>query len=164
MSRDDTAHEAPTRRDYVKYGSAVVGGGLLAGCTGDGAGDETEGDTSTENETTDEETEDSEDTSYSVTMAPMGEMTFEQVPETAVLFDDVWADHLVALGQHDKIVATGRPGGYFTDRGRELPPGCEEIDEAERRDREVRSLDVMAERFVEPHPDEQQTHPSLSED
>lgn len=56
------------------------------------------------------------------------------------------------------------PDGYFTDRGRELPPGCEEIDEAERRDREVRSLDVMAERFVEPHPDEQQTHPSLSED
>jgi thioredoxin reductase len=56
------------------------------------------------------------------------------------------------------------PDGYFTDRGRDLPPGCEEIDEAERTDREARSLDVMAERFAEPHPDEQETHPSLSED
>ena len=27
------------------------------------------------------------------------------------------------------------PEGYFTDRGRDLPPGCEEIDEAERRER-----------------------------
>jgi thioredoxin reductase len=56
------------------------------------------------------------------------------------------------------------PEGYFTDRGRDLPPGCEEIDEAERKDREARSLDVMSERFAEPHPDEQETHPSLSED
>ncbi|MFC6724842.1 Fe3+-hydroxamate ABC transporter substrate-binding protein, partial [Halobium palmae] len=24
----------PTRREYVKYGGAVVGGGLLAGCAG----------------------------------------------------------------------------------------------------------------------------------
>jgi len=53
------------------------------------------------------------------------------------------------------------PDGYFTDRGRDLPPGCEEIDEAERADREARSLDVMCERFAEPHPDEQETHPSL---
>jgi thioredoxin reductase len=56
------------------------------------------------------------------------------------------------------------PEGYFTDRGRDLPPGCEEIDEAERADREARSLDVMRERFAEPHPDEQVTHPSLGED
>lgn len=56
------------------------------------------------------------------------------------------------------------PEGYFTDRGRDLPPGCEEIDEAERTDREARSLDVMRERFAEPHPDEQLTHPSLREE
>lgn len=53
------------------------------------------------------------------------------------------------------------PDGYFTDRGRELPPGCEEIDEDERVAREEHSLDVMRERFAEPHPDEQITHPSL---
>jgi len=56
------------------------------------------------------------------------------------------------------------PEGYFTDRGRDLPPGCEEIDEGERRAREERSLDVMTERFAEPHPDEQETHPSLGDE
>ncbi|SDK04564.1 Pyridine nucleotide-disulphide oxidoreductase [Halovenus aranensis] len=61
---------------------------------------------------------------------------------------------------HDWVV----PEGYFTDRGRELPPGCAEIGEAERTDREAESLDVMGERFAEPHPDEQRTHPSLEED
>jgi thioredoxin reductase len=60
---------------------------------------------------------------------------------------------------HDWVASEG----YFTDRGRDLPPGCEEIDEAERTNREARSLDVMRERFAEPHPDEQETHPSLRE-
>jgi thioredoxin reductase len=55
------------------------------------------------------------------------------------------------------------PEGYFTDRGRDLPPGCEEIDETERTEREARSLDVLCERFAEPHPDDQETHPSLEE-
>jgi thioredoxin reductase len=56
------------------------------------------------------------------------------------------------------------PDGYFTDRGRELPPGCEEIDDEERREREQRSRDLMRERFAEPHPDDQVTHPSLSDE
>ncbi|WP_323676065.1 FAD-dependent oxidoreductase [Halorubellus sp. PRR65] len=55
------------------------------------------------------------------------------------------------------------PEGYFTGRGRDLPPGCEEIGERERADREERSLDVMRERFSGPHPDDQVTHPSLEE-
>jgi len=53
------------------------------------------------------------------------------------------------------------PEGYFTDRDRDLPPGCEEVDETERRQREADSLDVMRERFAEAHPDEQETHPSI---
>ena len=53
------------------------------------------------------------------------------------------------------------PKGYFTDRGRDLPPGCAEIDDQERRRREQRSLDVMSDRFAQPHPDDQETHPSL---
>ncbi|AUV83865.1 thioredoxin reductase [Salinigranum rubrum] len=56
------------------------------------------------------------------------------------------------------------PDGYFTARGRDLPPGCEEIDEDERRRREARSLETMRERFAEPHPDDQVTHPSLRDD
>ncbi len=55
------------------------------------------------------------------------------------------------------------PSGYFTDRGRDLPPGCEEIDPDESRRREERSLEIMRERFDELHPDEQETHPSLVE-
>ena len=56
------------------------------------------------------------------------------------------------------------PEGYFTDRGRDLPPGCEEIDAAERCEREDASLAVMRDRFAEPHPDDQVTHPSLREE
>jgi thioredoxin reductase (NADPH) len=56
------------------------------------------------------------------------------------------------------------PAGYFTDRGRDLPPGCEEIDESERTARQARSREVMRDRFAEPHPDEQETHPSLREE
>ena len=54
--------------------------------------------------------------------------------------------------------------GYFTGRGREVPPGCEEIDEAERLTRERESMEVMSEYFAEPHPGRQRTHPSLVAD
>ncbi|TKX86003.1 FAD-dependent oxidoreductase, partial [Halorubrum sp. SS5] len=55
------------------------------------------------------------------------------------------------------------PEGYFTDRDREVPPGCEEIDAAEREAREAAALDAARDRFAEPHPDPQETHPSLEE-
>jgi thioredoxin reductase len=55
------------------------------------------------------------------------------------------------------------PEGYFTDRDREVPPGCEEIDAAERRERESTALDATRDRFAEPHPDPQETHPSLED-
>jgi len=56
------------------------------------------------------------------------------------------------------------PDGYFTDRGREIPPGCEEIDAEERRRREARSLEVMRSRVAEHHPAAQPTRPSLREE
>ena len=55
------------------------------------------------------------------------------------------------------------PAGYFTGRDREVPPGCEEIDEAERRERERESMAVMQEYFSEPHPDEPTMHPSVDQ-
>lgn len=55
------------------------------------------------------------------------------------------------------------PEGYFTDRGRDLPPGCEEIDEATRREREEEANDLLRARFGNRHPDDQETHPSLEE-
>lgn len=52
------------------------------------------------------------------------------------------------------------PEGYFTDRGRDVPPGCEEITEEERRERERESLEVMREYLEKEHPDEPTPHPS----
>jgi len=52
------------------------------------------------------------------------------------------------------------PEGYFTDRGRDVPPGCEEISEDERKKRERESLEVMCGYFEEAHPDEPTPHPS----
>ncbi|WP_313690918.1 NAD(P)/FAD-dependent oxidoreductase [Halorarum halobium] len=61
---------------------------------------------------------------------------------------------------HDWVV----PEGYFTDRGREVPPGCEEIDAGEQARRQAESRGTMREYFAEPHADRQRTHPSLVDD
>jgi ABC-type Fe3+-hydroxamate transport system substrate-binding protein len=137
MSDDDTnTTDAPTRRDAIKYGGSIVAGGLLAGCVGGSSpGSEatpeateteppadtataTDADTSTEATT---ETATPEDASYSVTMAPMGEVEFDSVPEDVVIYDSQWADHLVALGQQDRIVSLGWPDNYYTSYYDELP-------------------------------------------
>lgn len=54
------------------------------------------------------------------------------------------------------------PDRYFTGRGRDVPPGCEEITEEERRRRERESLEVMQKYFSEPHPDRPLQHPSVA--
>jgi thioredoxin reductase len=56
------------------------------------------------------------------------------------------------------------PEGYFTDRGREVPPGCEEIDAAEQAARQAASRAAMREYFDGPHGEQQRTHPSLVDD
>ena len=56
------------------------------------------------------------------------------------------------------------PEGYFTDRGREVPPGCEEIDAAEQARRQAASRETMRAFFADPHPETQRTHPSLVDD
>ncbi len=56
------------------------------------------------------------------------------------------------------------PEGYFTDRGRDVPPGCEEIDADERSARERESMATMQEYFGEAHTERQRTHPSLTDD
>jgi iron complex transport system substrate-binding protein len=67
--------DAMTRRDYIRYGGAVAGGGLLAGCTDDSGPAASETATATETETPTND-------SYSVTMEPVGTVEFESVPET----------------------------------------------------------------------------------
>lgn len=56
------------------------------------------------------------------------------------------------------------PEGYFTDRGREIPPGCEEIDDEERIRREQETLAFMQESFANRHPEGPTQHPSVRED
>lgn len=124
MADDSSGHEAPTRRDYMKYGGVVVGGSLLAGCAGQSDSGSMPESTSTETATaTDDETETTttENESYSVTMAPTGTVEFDSVPETAAIYDAVWADHLVAIGQQDRIVSLGFPERHFTGFYDELP-------------------------------------------
>lgn len=109
MARDSTAHETPTRRDYVKYGGAVIGGGLLAGC----AGNEDDSATSPEDSTTPTETDAGtptetdtttpEDRSYSASLVPVGEVTFESVPQNVFTVFPWYADMAVALGHGDTI-------------------------------------------------------------
>ncbi|WP_435064009.1 ABC transporter substrate-binding protein [Halobaculum sp. EA56] len=97
---------APTRRDYVKYGGAVVGGGLLAGCTGGSGGDaatDTAGDADTPTRTT-------ENRSYTVTMEPSGEVTFESPPKRWMAYFSTYGDMAIALGQLD-----GLAGLIFTE-------------------------------------------------
>jgi iron complex transport system substrate-binding protein len=112
-------HEAPTRRDYMKYGSAVIGGGLLAGCTGSNGGDSTQTDTPTE-ETTDRETETPEDTSYSVTMEPVGTVDFNAVPQSIAPFTADYIDMLVALGHGDAVESVWLQARYKTRHYQEL--------------------------------------------
>jgi ABC-type Fe3+-hydroxamate transport system substrate-binding protein len=111
---DTNTNGAPTRRDYMKYGGAVVGGSLLAGCSSqaESVASPDASSTATVSET---------DSSYSVTMSPVGEVTFDAVPETAVVYSNHDADILVSLGQADAIQSLGFPENYSATYYDELP-------------------------------------------
>jgi len=107
----------------------------------------------------------------------------EEHGETGV--DGLYATGRIAGNRHQTVVAAGdgadvalevieeseipfyhdwvAPEGYFTGRGREVPPGCEEIDDEERKRREKEAMQVMQERFSEHHPEEPTQHPSVEE-
>jgi iron complex transport system substrate-binding protein len=93
MAEHTNESAAPTRREWLACGGSVVGGGLFAGCLG---GSESDGGGSTtptaEN-----------DASYSVSMAPMGEVTFEGPPERWMAYFSTYGDMAIALGQLDSL-------------------------------------------------------------
>ncbi|MFD1643788.1 ABC transporter substrate-binding protein [Halohasta litorea] len=108
---DDTSRtsrqEKPTRRDYVKYGGAVVGGSLLVGCTGE----------TSQESTTEADTSTGGDTSYEACIEPVGCQTFETVPETWMAITGPWADMAIALGQRDGFLPAGfYPPAYFYEQ------------------------------------------------
>jgi len=130
---EETGGEPVTRRDYLKYGGAVGGGGLLAGCTGTGGtgsgseptGTPTEASTETSASTSTPTAESTEATatpgsSYTVRMAPVGEVEFESVPEAWESYFPGYADMGVALGQADGLTAVGFKSRYHTGYYEEL--------------------------------------------
>jgi iron complex transport system substrate-binding protein len=111
MTREPT--KGRTRRDVIRRsGSAVIGAGLLAGCTGSGgsgAGGTTDsgggktvgGETNDPNGTTASgggENATGSSGSYEACMKPVGCLSFESVPEELVVYHQGWVDIALSLG------------------------------------------------------------------
>lgn len=135
MTGDSDSVGDPTRRAYLRYGSVLAGGGLLAGCVGSGddqsttaagdptaaAGEETATETqaadatptATETataESTEHATETPTNESYTIEMAPMGTVAFDGVPDSWMAYFSTYGDMAIALGQAD-----GLAGLVFTE-------------------------------------------------
>jgi iron complex transport system substrate-binding protein len=93
-----------TRRTVLKTGAGLAAGGALAGCTSDGGG----GDDGTT------------DGSYTVTMAPAGDVSFEDPPENVTHYFPDYGDMAVALGKSDSIQSMGLPSRFHVDHYDEL--------------------------------------------
>jgi len=86
---DDNGAESQSRRRFLITGGAAASA-AIAGCTG-------ASDTGRQS-TTIEATTTAEESSYAVSMEPVGEVTFDSVPETWVANNGSWADMGAALG------------------------------------------------------------------
>lgn len=108
----------------------------------------------------------------------------DEAGRTAV--DGVYAAGRIADEPHQAIVAAGHgakvglavihdadvafyhdwvaPDGYFTGRDRDVPPGCEEIDDEERLERDRRARATMLEYLGEPLDEQPTMHPSVEGD
>ncbi|WP_049971716.1 ABC transporter substrate-binding protein [Haladaptatus cibarius] len=119
MVRDTINHEAPTRREYVKYGGAVLGGSFLAGCTSDSGTEATSATTDTA--ASNDQSETGRDASHAVSMEPVGRVTFDSVPKQWVAYGGGYADMGVALGKADGMTGIGGVDRYYTAVYDELP-------------------------------------------
>jgi iron complex transport system substrate-binding protein len=90
----------PTRREYVTYGGATGVVGLLSGCLG-GTGPESSPASGAGNAS-----------QYSVSIEPLGEVTFDSIPETWIAYQYAYGDMGVALGQAAGYLGTNNPGQY----------------------------------------------------
>lgn len=115
MRDTETTSTAQTRRRFLKGGAALLGAGALAGCTGEA------GETPTTAEpTTEDNPETTTDPTYSVTMEPVGTVTFDDVPTTWAANNGSWADMGIALGQ-DPPEALYLASRYHTQLYEEIP-------------------------------------------
>ena len=119
MPREDAEPGESTRRAFAKYGGTVALGGLLAGCTGGDAESDPVGGDGGENESAGSESGDSDgastdagDGSYTASISPTGEVTFESPPETVFTRLTHHADMAFALGRSDGLTAMHAPDYY----------------------------------------------------
>ncbi|MEY7849970.1 ABC transporter substrate-binding protein [Natrarchaeobius sp. A-rgal3] len=116
MSDDDSINtiqrDAPTRRETITYGGAVIGGGLLAGCTGDTPGEDLSDADDVDSDQPD---------SWAVRMEPRTGVTFESVPESVVVYRADYADMLIALGHGDALVGMQDTQSLPTEFLEQLP-------------------------------------------
>jgi ABC-type Fe3+-hydroxamate transport system substrate-binding protein len=140
MASGDNDRRSITRRETLKYGGVLATSGAVAGCVGgddtedgtsspeqsdgdDGGAGSTPEPTETPsgtdgegNESTPEPTEtaaeESGDGSYSVSISPVGEVTFEEPPETVFTRLTHHADMAFALGRGDGLNAMHAPDYY----------------------------------------------------
>ncbi|RXK51435.1 ABC transporter substrate-binding protein [Halorientalis pallida] len=94
----DRSRRGATRRDVLTYGTALAASGGLAGCSSILGGDTADAEAGTG--------------SYTVSMLPMGEVTFESPPETVFTRLTHHADMAFALGCGDSITAMHAPDYY----------------------------------------------------
>jgi ABC-type Fe3+-hydroxamate transport system substrate-binding protein len=103
----------------MRYGGGLVASAALAGCIGDDSPGGAQGEaTPTESQTptpteTPEPTRTDTPGPHTATIEPVGEVTFEEPPETVVCGWGFVADVLMALGRGDAVVGMARPGFWY---------------------------------------------------
>lgn len=108
------------RRRFLGIGAGALAG-PVAGCTGENTA--SEGETTTAASETDAETAaeaTSSPESYSVSMEPVGEVTFDSVPQAWVTYTGGYADMGVALGVGSRLKAVANAPRFHTRYYEEL--------------------------------------------
>lgn len=121
MRDDSGAPMAPTRREALGTGGAVIGGGLLAGCMGASGDGDGSGDTDVDDGEKGNATGSAETVSYEVCMEPNGCHSFDAVPEEFLVYHQGPVDMMLSLGQADGLVAAGYPSTFPTAYYDQLP-------------------------------------------
>ncbi|WP_049926616.1 ABC transporter substrate-binding protein [Halopiger goleimassiliensis] len=108
---DSNRNGGPSRRQFVAT-SIAVGGTALAGCTSESDGNGTggngnggNGDTNDDGSSEGGDSGAESDGSYTVSMAPVGEVEFDAVPEDVFVTFPQYADMAVALGHGEGVNA-----------------------------------------------------------
>lgn len=97
MARNGVRWGGPTRREWMKYGGAAVGGSLFVGCLG-GPSEEAPDNRGDETETSD---------SYETCMSPSGCVEFDSAPESVMVYSLLHADMAVAYAHGDSVNSLG---------------------------------------------------------